>query len=54
VGLGGSWPFALPFPVKIRQRIGAPIRLDRDTPLEEANAHVTSTLQSMLDALRRG
>jgi 1-acyl-sn-glycerol-3-phosphate acyltransferase len=54
LGLGGSWPFALPFPVKIRQRIGAPIRLDRDTPLEEANAHVTATLQSMLDALRRG
>jgi 1-acyl-sn-glycerol-3-phosphate acyltransferase len=53
-GLGGSWPLALPFPVKIRQRIGEPIRLDRETPLEEANARVTATLQSMLDSLRRG
>src|SRR5207253_3176561 len=27
VGLGGFYPFALPFPVKIRQRIGPPIHL---------------------------
>lgn len=52
LGLGGSWPFALPFPVKIRQRIGEPIRLDGE-PLDEAHARVTATLQSMLDALRR-
>ena len=27
LGAGGIWPLALPFPVKLRQRIGAPIRL---------------------------
>ena len=53
VGLGGPWPFALPFPVRIRQRIGAPIRLGDETTLEEAHVRVTTTLQSMLDALRR-
>jgi 1-acyl-sn-glycerol-3-phosphate acyltransferase len=52
LGLGGFWPLALPFPVKIRQRIGPPIRL-RSLPLEEAHIHVTSILQSMLDQLRR-
>ena len=51
LGLGGIWPLAAPFPVKIRQRIGEPIRLD-SLPLEEAHAQVTSTLQSMLDKLR--
>ena len=61
LGMGGIWPLALPFPVKIHQRIGAPVRLgslpsspaDRAEFLEEANARVTRTLQSMLDALRR-
>ena len=61
LGVGGLWPFALPFPVKIQQRIGTPIRLgslpystaDGDDFLEKVNAHVTATLQSMLDALRR-
>jgi 1-acyl-sn-glycerol-3-phosphate acyltransferase len=52
LGIGGIWPFALPFPVKIRQRVGSPIRVG-SLPLEEAHRHVTSTLQSMLDALRR-
>lgn len=51
LGLCGVWPFALPFPVKIRQRIGAPIRLGNRS-LEEAHAQVTTTMQSMLDALR--
>jgi 1-acyl-sn-glycerol-3-phosphate acyltransferase len=61
LGLGGIWPCALPFPVKIRQRIGSPIRLgslpysvtDGDESVEKVNAHVTMTLQSMLDELRR-
>ncbi len=60
LGVGGIWPLALPFPVKIRQRIGTPIRLgslqyspaDGDESLEKIHAHVTATLQSMLDALR--
>jgi hypothetical protein len=52
LGLGGVWPLTLPFPVKIRQRIGPPIRLG-DESLEKAHAFVTSTLQSMLDELRR-
>jgi 1-acyl-sn-glycerol-3-phosphate acyltransferase len=61
LGLGGFYPFALPFPVKIRQRIGAPIDLEpirRAHPdeaefLEEANRVVVTTMQGMLDALRR-
>lgn len=61
-GAGGLWPLALPFAVKIRQRIGAPIRLDElpgfvsaandGERLELAHEHVTTTLQAMLDALR--
>jgi hypothetical protein len=59
VGLGGLWPFALPWPVKIRQRIGPPIRLepirarcrDEDELFEQAHLEVTSTMQAMLDAL---
>jgi 1-acyl-sn-glycerol-3-phosphate acyltransferase len=56
LGIGGIWPFALPFPVKVRQRIGPPIRLGSlagDAALERAHAQVTATLQSMLDDLRR-
>ena len=61
LGLGGIWPCALPFPVKIRQRVGAPIRLgslpdsvaDGDDAVERVHAHVTTTLQSMLDELRQ-
>lgn len=52
LGVGGIWPFALPFPVKIRQRIGAPIpapALDGDAALEAFHARVTARLQSMLD-----
>ncbi len=68
VGIGGMWPLALPFPAKIRQRIGGPIRLGEvvasasagegegasagDERLERAHAHVTATLQAMLDDLR--
>jgi 1-acyl-sn-glycerol-3-phosphate acyltransferase len=50
-GIGGIWPLALPFPAKIRQRIGEPIRLD-SLELEEAHERVATTLQTMLDDLR--
>jgi 1-acyl-sn-glycerol-3-phosphate acyltransferase len=50
LGVGGVWPLALPFPVKIRQRVGAPIRAGRD--VEALHGEVTSTLQSMLDDVR--
>jgi 1-acyl-sn-glycerol-3-phosphate acyltransferase len=53
LGVGGIWPLALPFPAKITQRIGAPIRLD-DGDLEEAHERVTATMQAMLDGLRAG
>jgi 1-acyl-sn-glycerol-3-phosphate acyltransferase len=57
LGAGGIWPLALPFPVKIRQRIGAPIRLGPLPPdaaaaedaVEAAHERVTTTLQAMLD-----
>jgi 1-acyl-sn-glycerol-3-phosphate acyltransferase len=51
LGLGGLWPLALPFPVKIRQRIGEPIRLDPRATPDDAHAQVTTTMQAMLDAL---
>jgi 1-acyl-sn-glycerol-3-phosphate acyltransferase len=52
-GVGGIWPLALPFPAKIRQRIGEPIRLDGlQGDLELAHARVTTALQEMLDDLR--
>ena len=57
VGVGGLWPLALPFPVKIRQCIGEPIHLgslgapDDPDALDRAHMHVTTTLQSMLDEL---
>ena len=57
-GIGGIWPLALPFPAKIRQRIGEPIRLDalgagrEEEDLERAHARVATTLQAMLDDLR--
>ncbi len=61
VGLGGFYPFALPFPVHIRQRIGPPIDLrplkeravSEEAFLEEANQLVVGTMQRMLDDLRR-
>jgi 1-acyl-sn-glycerol-3-phosphate acyltransferase len=59
VGMGGPWPLALPFPVRIVQRIGAPIDL---APLRaqatsderfEHDAHelVQGRVQRMLDDL---
>jgi 1-acyl-sn-glycerol-3-phosphate acyltransferase len=58
-GVGGIWPLALPFPARIRQRIGAPIRLDAldtldEASLERAHERVATTLQAMLDDLRAG
>jgi 1-acyl-sn-glycerol-3-phosphate acyltransferase len=50
VGLGGLWPLALPFPAKIRQRVGEPIDVS-SLPLEQAHGRVTATLQAMLDGL---
>jgi 1-acyl-sn-glycerol-3-phosphate acyltransferase len=59
LGIGGIWPLALPFPAKIRQRIGEPIRLEspgagapEDGEVERAHERVTTTLQAMLDDLR--
>ena len=57
LGAGGIWPLALPFPVKIRQRIGTPIRLDPpaagtragEDAVEAAHERVAVALQSMLD-----
>ena len=46
LGVGGVWPLALPFPVKIRQRIGRPIRARGD--VEAVHATVTHALQAML------
>ena len=57
-GMGGIWPLALPFPAKIRQRIGEPIRLGSlraatgEERLELAHARVATALQAMLDDLR--
>jgi hypothetical protein len=48
--IGGVWPLALPFPAKIRQRVGAPIRPTGN--VEDVHAQVTATMQSMLDGLR--
>jgi 1-acyl-sn-glycerol-3-phosphate acyltransferase len=60
LGLGGLWPFALPWPVTIRQKIGAPIDLaplaaaapDEAAFLDEAYRVVTSAVQTLLDELR--
>jgi len=52
LGIGGLWPLAPPFPVKIRQRIGEPIGIT-SLSIEDAHARVTERMQSMLDDLRR-
>jgi hypothetical protein len=52
VGIGGLWPLAPPFPVKIRQRIGEPIEVV-SLSVEQAHARVTGSMQTMLDELRR-
>jgi 1-acyl-sn-glycerol-3-phosphate acyltransferase len=60
VGAVGMWPMALPFPAKIRQRIGVPISLDESGPvdtrdraaLEALHHRVTGAVQALLDGLR--
>lgn len=61
LGVGGVFPFALPIPVRVRQRIGPPIHLEAlagelglsgDALIEAAHERVTGTMQQMLDALR--
>lgn len=57
VGLGGLWPLALPFPVKIRQLLGRPIDLLADGPVDPADdvalarlhAQVTGAVQGLLN-----
>ncbi len=63
-GLGplGFWPISPPFPVKIRQRIGTPIDLEADGPLDpgdrdallDCHERVTGAVQGLLDDLRQG
>jgi 1-acyl-sn-glycerol-3-phosphate acyltransferase len=63
MGVGGFYPFAMPWPAKVRQRVGAPIDLapiraehpnDEHAFLRAANDVVTTTLQRMLDEMREG
>ncbi len=61
-GLGplGLWPFSPPFPVKIRQRIGEPIDLEADGPIDmrhrdsllRLHRRVTGAVQALLEELR--
>ena len=53
VGVGGIWPLALPLPVRIRQRVGTPVDPASFVDDEAVHVHVTTTMQAMLDALRR-
>ena len=52
-GVGGIWPLALPLPARIRQRVGAPVDPASFADEEAVHVHVTTTMQAMLDALRR-
>jgi 1-acyl-sn-glycerol-3-phosphate acyltransferase len=62
-GLGptGFWPFSPPFPVKVRQRIGAPIDLEADGPIDRddrdsllrCHRRITGAVQGLLDELNR-
>ncbi len=62
VGLGGPWPFSLPFPVKIRQIVGEPITvtadggIDPNNPEELLAVHrqVAATVQTLIDCARGG
>lgn len=61
VGPVGLWPFSPPWPVKVRQRIGAPIDLrslrrpnqSEDEFLSAANEHVQRVVQGMLNELNQ-
>jgi 1-acyl-sn-glycerol-3-phosphate acyltransferase len=60
LGVGGLWPLAAPWPVKIRQRVGPPITfddlaasaVDEEALLAAAHARVTAAIQALLDELR--
>ncbi len=55
VGLVGVWPLAVPFPMKIRQRIGPPIHLPNDLDPEDRDGllvhhrAMVETVQGLLD-----
>lgn len=51
VGLGGLWPFAPAFPVRITTHLGAPLHLDLSTPdaIQVAHRTVQQAVQSLLD-----
>jgi hypothetical protein len=59
VGLTGLWPFSAPFPVKIRQIVGAPIDPLADGPvnpddpvrMRALHAKVAGAVQSLLDRI---
>jgi 1-acyl-sn-glycerol-3-phosphate acyltransferase len=57
VGIGGLWPFALPWPVRIRHIIGRPIEIDAFGGGDEATIQrtgyeiVTRAVQDLLDEL---
>lgn len=57
LGLGGLWPFALPFPARLRTRLGAPIDVSRalagPTAFADVHAHVVREVQALLDARQR-
>jgi 1-acyl-sn-glycerol-3-phosphate acyltransferase len=57
LGIGGLWPLAAPLPVKIRQRVGAPIDLRHVDPadadaMEAAHSQVVGAVQGLLDTAR--
>ena len=60
LGLVGVWPLALPFPVKIRQLVGAPMDLLADGPVDAGDREqllvlhhkVTGAVQGLMDEAR--
>ena len=62
LGIGpiGLWPLSPPFPVKIRQRIGAPVDLEAGGPVDiedrdallECHYRVRGEVQGLIDGLR--
>jgi 1-acyl-sn-glycerol-3-phosphate acyltransferase len=62
VGAGGVWPATLPFPVRITQHVGAPIRVDTDRDLDlrdrssllRMHRRVAQAVQGLLDVATGG
>lgn len=52
LGVGGLWPVAPPWPVRIRLRIGPPLDV-RGLEPEEADRRVRAAVQGLLDELRQ-